>query len=178
MRKLLFLLLAAAVVPSCAPSETIRTGSTVPQAAAARQGTYTLIPFDETIAVGVFNEALLEGLEDALAAALEAKGYSRVSEDPDILVAVYVTREGKFQSHDWGYRHGWRKPEWDAYWVGRRAAAREMEEGTVVLDIIDAKKKEHVWGGSAPGVLLPGPEGVVENKAAEEALAKILADYP
>jgi hypothetical protein len=83
MRRLLFLLLAAAVVTSCAPSETVRTGSAVPQAAAARQGTYALIPFDETIAVGVFNEAVLEGLEDALAAALEAKGYSRVSEAPD-----------------------------------------------------------------------------------------------
>jgi hypothetical protein len=178
MKKLLFLLLATAVVPSCAPSETVRTGTAGPQAVTAQRGTYALIPFDETIAVGVFNEAVLSGLEDALSDALEAKGYSRVGEEPDILVAMYVTRERRFQAHDWGYRHGWRKPEWDAYWVERRAAAREMEEGTVVLDIIDARKKEHIWGGSAAGVLLPSPEGALENREAEEALAKVLAGYP
>jgi len=178
MRKLMLLLLLAAVVPSCAPMETTRTEAVIPEVTSGRRGTYALVPFDETMAVGVFNEEVLEGLENALAGAVEARGYTRVKEGSDILVALYVIREGKFQSHEWGYRRGWRTPEWDAYWLERRAASRELEEGMMVVDVIDAKRKKHVWEGSTPPILFPAAEGEVENRKAEEAITRVVAGLP
>ena len=86
-------------------------------------------------------------------------------------------REGKFQSHDWGYKRGWKTPEWDAYWLKRRAASRELPEGTIVIDIIDTSEKRHLWGGSSAPVLFPSAEGEVENLSAEAAITATLSDF-
>lgn len=177
MRRAMPLLLLAGMLAGCAPGEATRKEAPLPEEVRPLRGTYSLVPFDETVAVGVFNSEVLKGLEAALSSALGAKGYRQVNVDADILVALYVVREGSFQSHDWGYRRGWKTPEWDAYWLERRAASRDLEEGTIVIDIIDPGGKTRTWTGSAPGVLFPGAEGARENEEAEKAIAGIIGGY-
>jgi hypothetical protein len=177
MRKLTILILLTTLFASCAPMETTRTETVVPEAAPGRKGTFAIVPFDETVAVGVFNKKVLDGLEAAVAEGMKENGYGRVKKSSDVLVALYVVREGQFQSHDWGYRRGWKTPEWDAYWLKRRATSREFPEGTIVIDIIDTREKKHLWGRSSESALFPSAEGEVENVAAEDAIAGILREY-
>lgn len=177
MRKLTILILLTTLFASCAPMETTRTETVVPEAAPGRKGTFAIVPFDETVAVGVFNKKVLDGLEAAVAEGMKENGYGRVKKGSDVLVAFYVVREGKFQSHDWGYKRGWKTPEWDAYWLKRRAASRELPEGTIVIDIIDTSEKRHLWGGSSAPVLFPSAEGEVENLSAEAAITATLSDF-
>jgi len=177
MKKLMNLMLLTTLFASCAPMETTRTETVVPEAASGRKGTFAIVPFDETVAVGVFNEKVLEGLEAAVAEGMTKNGYGRVEDGSDVLVALYVVREEQFQSHDWGYRRGWKTPEWDAYWLKRRATSRDLPEGTIVIDIIDTREKRYVWGGTSAPVFFPSAEGEIENSAAEDAIAGILREY-
>ena len=177
MKKLIVPALLAVLFAGCTPVETTRKDATVPAAGPGQRGAYALVPFEETIAVGVFNEQVLKGLENALAGAVEAKGYRRVKDGPDVLVALYVVREGKFQAHDWGYRYGWKTPEWDAYWLKTRASGFELPEGAMVIDVVDAGAKKHLWGGSSAPVLFPSAEGEVENREAEAAISSLLRDF-
>jgi hypothetical protein len=177
MRKLTILILLTTLFASCAPMETTRTETVVPEAVPVQRGTFAIVPFDETVAVGVFNEKVLEGLEAAVEEGMKENGYGRGKKGSDVLVALYVVREEQFQSHDWGYMRGWKTPEWDAYWLKRRATSRELPEGTIVIDIIDTREKKHIWGGSSAPVLFPSAEGEVENIAAENAIAVILREY-
>ena len=177
MRKLTILMLLTTLFASCAPMETTRKETAVPEAVPTSRGTFALVPFDETVAVGVFNKKVLEGLEAAVVEGMKENGYGRVKKSSDVLVALYVVREGKFQSHDWGYKRGWKTPEWDAYWLKRRAASRELPEGTIVIDIIDTSEKRHLWGGSSAPVLFPSAEGEVENLSAEAAITATLSDF-
>lgn len=177
MRKLMILVLITVLFAGCAPTETARRESVVPEMVPGQKGTFEIVPFDETVAVGVFNDKVLEGLEGAVAEGMAGSGYSRVEERADVLVALYVVREGRFQSHDWGYARGWKKPEWEAYWLKRRATSQKLPEGTVVIDVIDARAKKYLWGGSSAPVLFPNAEGEVENLEAEAAIAATLRDF-
>jgi len=177
MRKLTILMILTVLFAGCAPSETTRRETVVPETVPGQKGTFAIVPFDETVAVGVFNDKVLEGLEGAVAEGMKRNGYGRVEERSDVLVALYVVRERHFQSHDWGYSRGWKKPEWDAYWLKRRSAGLELPEGTIVIDIIDARVKKHLWGGSSAPVLFPSAEGEVENPSAEAAIAGIFHEY-
>ena len=178
MKRLTTLMLLPLLLASCAPVETTRKDEAMPEVAVRPRGTYALVSFEETVAVGVFNPKILEGLEGAVAEGMAKKGYTSVTESPDLLVALYVVREEKFQSHDWGYKRGWKTPEWDAYWLKRRAAGGELAEGTIVIDLLDARSRQHIWGKSSDPVLFPSAEGEVENRAAEMAVMGMLAALP
>jgi hypothetical protein len=66
-------------------------------------------------------------------------------------------------------------PEGRDYFEYRRGVdTYEYEVGTLVLDFVDAKKKELVWRGTASGVIDPG-------KTAEQIdgiIAKLLDNFP
>ena len=76
MRRLTILMFLAALFASCAPAETGRRETVVPKAVPGQKGTYSLVPFDETVAVGVFNDKVLEGLEGAVADGMKGNGYA------------------------------------------------------------------------------------------------------
>ena len=49
-------------------------------------------------------------------------------------------------------------------------------EGTLTIDVIDAKKKELIWQGEGEGVLTKNTDRKDEN--IKEFVTKILAQYP
>jgi hypothetical protein len=56
--------------------------------------------------------------------------------------------------------------------------AQTYDQGTLILDIVDAKKKELVWRGSANGILDPGASPDKKASKVNEAVTKTLADFP
>lgn len=114
---------------------------------------------------------ILKAIEENLL----AKGFTK-SEKPDLLVNIFTkSREevnvNQFNS-GWGYGWGF---GWNPYWGGRTSVTTSTE-GTLFIDLIDAKKKELVWQGEGTGELTKNAEKKDEN--VREFVSKILGQYP
>ncbi|MBS1767263.1 MAG: DUF4136 domain-containing protein [Acidobacteria bacterium] len=116
----------------------------------------------------------------AVAAELQTKGFSREeAADPDFLVACYPifrTRHYRTTTHV-GFGGGWYRP-W-GYRVGTSfSQVHPYREGSLVIEIVDARTNQLVWQGSDEGVLtgLDDPERA--NDAVASAVKETLAKFP
>ena len=106
---------------------------------------------------------------------LNEKGFTK-SEQPDFLVNIFTREEENVDVYNnyptyWGWGVGW-----GPFWGGSFYNVSRNIEGTLYIEIIDAKKKELIWQGKGTGYV---PQSV-ERK--EEAIAnfvnRILEKYP
>ncbi len=110
---------------------------------------------------------------------LQAKGLSSVKSDPD----VYVTYHGDdnevtvIDTTHYGYGYG---PGW--YWgggmgmTGSSSQVRTYKEGTLVIDIYQASKKELVWRGTVTGTISDNPKD--NTKKINKGVEKIFKKFP
>ena len=59
---------------------------------------------------------------------------------------------------------------------GNNTSVNRYTEGTLTIDIIDAKKKELIWQGQGEGVLTKKTEK--KDEKIKEFVSKILEQYP
>jgi hypothetical protein len=108
---------------------------------------------------------------------LQAKGFTK-SENPDLLVNIFTKSREQVNvnqfSAGWGYGWGWGWNPWMMY--GSRPMVSTSTEGTLYIDLIDAKKKEMIWQGEGIGNLTKNVNKKDEKVA--EFVRKILAQYP
>jgi hypothetical protein len=100
------------------------------------------------------------------------------SDNPDLLINIFTKEREKIDVNQfnmgWGYGWGW---GWNPYlWGGRSTYATSSTEGTLYIDLIDAKKKELVWQGEGVGYLTEDRRE--KEKRINEFVAKILAQFP
>lgn len=117
----------------------------------------------------------------AIESQLSAKGFRKVSVNPDVLVTYHAEESEQmslnttYMGGGWGYGPAWR---WGG--MGGMATAtttvRNYNVGTVVLDIWDAKQKRLVWRGTASDTVSDDPQKNASKII--EAAEKLLADYP
>lgn len=111
----------------------------------------------------------------AIDAELSAKGMQK-SESPDLMVSIFTKaneRVNVYQNHyGWGSPWGW---GWGHPWDGSTSVSRTTE-GTLYIDIIDAKTNQLIWQGIGTAPLTRN----MEKKEAmiQEVVAKILEKYP
>lgn len=108
---------------------------------------------------------------------LTKKGMTK-SDNPDLLVNIITKERERIDVNQFnagfGYGWGW---GWSPYfWGGNQTFVNSSAEGTLYIDLIDAKKKELIWEGEGVGIL-------TENRARKEEqinefVSKILAQYP
>jgi len=106
-----------------------------------------------------------------------AKGFTK-SEKPDLLVNIFTkTREevnvNQFNS-GWGYGWGFGWNPWA--FGGRTTSVTTSTEGTLFIDLIDAKKKELIWQGEGIGNLTKNPEK--KDQVVSKFVSEILKQYP
>jgi uncharacterized protein DUF4136 len=89
---------------------------------------------------------------------------------------VYSYRDG----WGWGGGWGWRNYRWGVAWP--MTTQRQIEtytDGTVVVNLVDAKTKQVVWEGEVPGVVsLPVENPIKATQQVDEAVAKMFTKYP
>jgi hypothetical protein len=104
------------------------------------------------------------------------KGLTK-SETPDLLINFFTKEHEKVavNQFDSGWGFGWNYG-WNPYGWGTVTSVTNYSEGTLTIDIIDAKKKELIWQGEGEGVLTKKTEKKDEN--IKEFVDKILAQYP
>lgn len=116
---------------------------------------------------------ILKAIETEMA----AKGFTK-SEKPDLLVNIFTKSREQVDVNQfnagWGYGWGWGWNPW--MWGGRSTTVSTSTEGTLYIDLIDAKKKELIWQGEGVGILTQNINKKEER--IQEFVQKILAKYP
>lgn len=110
----------------------------------------------------------------AIDSEMSAKGMQK-SESPDVMISFFTKAKERvdvYQSHyGWGHPWGW---GWGHPWGS--TSVSKTTEGTLYIDIIDAKTNELVWQGIGTAPLVRD----MEKKEAriKEIVKKILERYP
>ncbi len=114
----------------------------------------------------------------AIDAEMQAKGFTK-SENPDLLVNIFTKSREQVNVNQfnagWGYGWGWGWNPWMMY-GGNQTSVSTSTEGTLYIDLIDAKKKEMIWQGEGQGTLTRNIDKKDEKIA--DFVKKILAQYP
>src|SRR5262245_21928498 len=119
-------------------------------------------------------------IQSAVATQLATKGLTRNDSDPDLWVAVHgrMSKQTQITQYNTGWGYGWG-------WYGHggaggisTATVQEIPVGTLVVDLVDTKRKEMVWRGTASDTLNPERSPQEKEKALNEALAKLFEKYP
>ncbi|GGA81551.1 hypothetical protein GCM10008015_22920 [Flavobacterium palustre] len=107
---------------------------------------------------------------------LSKKGMSK-SENPDLLINFFTKEREQLDVNQfnmgWGYGWGW---GWNPFLWGGNTYVTSSTQGTLYIDLIDAKKKELIWQGEGIGTLTENRREK-ENQI-NEFVSKILAQFP
>lgn len=117
----------------------------------------------------------------AVESTLLAKGYQKDETSPDFLVGYHLSLDKKLDVSTVNTHYGYA-----GYGVGGRwgtfgfpeTRVREYEQGTLIIDVVEASAHKLVWRGSGTRRVSrnPSPEQVTERVNA--AVAEILAKFP
>jgi hypothetical protein len=122
---------------------------------------------------------ILKRIQRAVDQDLKAKGYRRTSVRPDLLIAVHATGRDKINISSWGYRYApyryWRGP---GYWGGRGISVHRYKQGTVVVDMVAADRRELVWRSAASKALPSNMKPDDVDRYVSVAVEKALRNFP
>lgn len=104
---------------------------------------------------------------------LSGKGMVK-SEDPQIIIGIYTKEQERVDIYQDYYGWGW-YPYY--YPFGPSSRISRSTEGTLFIDILDAKTKNLIWQGIGYSDLVTG-DMERKEKRINEIVAKILTAYP
>lgn len=108
---------------------------------------------------------------------LTAKGLTK-SETPDLLVNIFTKEREQVDVNTFnaGFGYGWGFGWNPFFYGGSSTSVNRYSEGTLFIDLIDAKKKELIWQGEGEGTLTKDTNK--KDEVINEFVTKILAQYP
>jgi hypothetical protein len=120
------------------------------------------------------NTLVVQRVQRAVNAELQARGYILAREGPDFLIAEHIGSKDKVQVENWGYGYG----PWGGHWGANRVSVYQYEEGSLILDFVDARSKKMFWRGVAKAEVdrIDTPEK--SEQLINEAVQKILEAFP
>jgi hypothetical protein len=113
----------------------------------------------------------------ALKTQLAAKGFTP-SPTPDVFVTYHVSVEKQKDISAYsmgGGPYGW---GWGGGWGQTDVRVNEIPIGTLVIDMVDAKKNQMVWRGMGTKEIDPQAKAEKRDKNVNEAVEKMLKHYP
>lgn len=113
----------------------------------------------------------------AIESQLISKGMSK-SQDPSLLVSIFTKERERvdvYNNHLYGYGWGW-NPWWYGGYYGHHVTT--SMEGTLYIDLIDAKTKSLVWQGIGTSKLIRSSDIEKREERIRLIVNEILAKYP
>jgi hypothetical protein len=110
----------------------------------------------------------------AIESSMTAKGMSK-SDSPALLVSIFTKERERIDVYNNNFGYGW---GWNPWWYGGYGSSvSRSAEGSLYIDLIDAKTNELVWQGVGTANLVTDN---MERKEARirEIVSEILAAYP
>jgi len=130
----------------------------------------------------VENPLIYKRVQAAVEKELSAMGYSlRTREGADLIVHVHAgIRKLKTYEHRPGVEFslggGWYRPWWGPY--GGYTYVSYYEEGSLVIDLIDARTRDLVWRGMATDIVREYSTPEKMQQDIDKAVGKILSRFP
>ncbi|WP_299387563.1 DUF4136 domain-containing protein [uncultured Lacinutrix sp.] len=113
----------------------------------------------------------------AIESELIAKGFTK-SENPDLLVSIFTKERQEVNVYNNGYGaygYGW---GWSPFYNNFNNNVSTSTQGSLYIDLIDAKKKELVWQGKGSGYLSTTSNVDKREARIKEFVAEIMTKYP
>lgn len=154
------------------------------------------VDFSEYKTYGFYSPLGIEGpnystifgsvFREAISREMNARGYSQ-SENPDLLINVSARMEDKTKVTTttdpfpmggyYGYRAGFYDP-WIGYGYGTSTHVSQYTEGTVNVDVVDARQKKMVFEGVGVGRLQNKKTNEEVREAINNGVARMFEGYP
>ena len=129
-----------------------------------------------------YNTLLTERLKSAARGQMEMRGYTYSATNPDLLLnfGAKLQRQtevtpgfapmGPYYGYRTGFYGGWPGYGWgdDVY---------QYTEGTLSVDLVDARRRQLVWEGVAVGEV-QNPDSAGSQQNVDKVVAEIFAKYP
>ena len=150
-----------------------------PQADFSQYSTYAWLPAPQTGDPRVDN-ALIEGrIKTAVDQTLADKGYRQAAADQATFwVGYHLSIEGQMDVTTVNSYYGY---GWGPWYYGpgyRDTQVRYYDQGTLLIDIVDAEAKELVWRGTAEAEVRAEMNPEKRQQRINEAVSKILQRFP
>ncbi len=111
------------------------------------------------------------------------------AQDPDLLISIFTKEREKVDVYNnyWGgmYGWGWSPYYWGGYgygygpgWGWNSPSVSTSTQGSLYIDLIDAKNKELVWQGRGVGTLNNTKNIEKKEERIHEFVTEILQQYP
>lgn len=181
LHRLAFLILPLIVLTGCATVNVVTDYDRDVNFAAYKSYAFYKTGIDKAQISDLDKRRILRAIESELA----AKGFVK-SEDPDLLVSIFTTEQERVDVYNnwaWGPGWGW-GPYWGPYWGGFWGPAywgptvSTSTEGSLYIDLIDARKKELVWQGRGKGTLSNTSNVSKKEERIRQFVSKIMEAYP
>jgi hypothetical protein len=118
-------------------------------------------------------------IKSAVDAQLAAKGWTQVASGGDVAVVAIKTSQTQrsLQTFYDGFGGGWGWRRFGGGGFGEATTTeQDYKEGTLVIDLYDAKNKQLIWRGSAEDMLSSKAEK--NEKNLEKGVAKMFKKFP
>ena len=166
---------------ACAGIETSTNYDPNAVATLSQYRTYSWLPAPQGQNTRVYNDVVEARVKQAVNQYLQARGYRLVDQNPDFKVGWHGAIDQKLDigTMDTYYGYGW-GPWYSPYSVGAvpQTYVREYEEGTLILDVVDAASNKLVWRGTAQAELSTDASAEDRQKKLNEAVNKIFDEFP
>ncbi len=115
----------------------------------------------------------------ALEVEMLAKGFTK-SDNPDVLVNIFTKSRTKVDIYNNGLYGNHMYYGWHPWYYGPNYGMRisKYTEGTLFVDLIDAKKKELAWQGIGSGALTTSGNIAKKEERIKHFVAEIMTNYP
>lgn len=131
------------------------------------------------------NPLLKKRVVSAVDAYLAGRGYTQaVNAIPDMYVVAHAGTQEKMRVTNWGGPGGYYGSPWyDPWWgvgpaYGGRIDVNYYTEGTLIIDIVDAKNKELIWRGAGTGIVKKYKDQEKMQQAINSYVDEILTHFP
>lgn len=113
---------------------------------------------------------------DAIKNEMTKKGLTSTDlENADLIIYAQAGTSEKMNVTDYGYGYGsW----WGPYPYGRNIDVSYYTQASVIIDLVDNAKDELVWRGIGTGVVQESGTPEERQEKVDNAVAKILEQYP
>ncbi|MFL5346394.1 MAG: DUF4136 domain-containing protein [Hyalangium sp.] len=180
LRSLLLFLTLALV--ACAGIETNTNYDPSAVGKLSQYRTYSWLARPQGKDTRVYNDVVEANVKQAVDRELQSRGYRLVDQNPDFRLGWQgaIDRKLDIQTVDTYYGYGW-GPGYAPYYAGAAAPStyvRQYDQGTLIIDVVDAASNKLVWRGTAQAELSNDSTAPEKQKRLGEAINKILEDFP
>ncbi|GAB3829764.1 DUF4136 domain-containing protein [Hymenobacter jeollabukensis] len=123
-----------------------------------------------------YNSFFDQRMRRSVEAEMVRKGLTKADKNPDVYVAYSARVEDKQRAANPGYYGPYGYPYWGYYGLGRSyQTVQDYKAGNVIIDIVDAKRKELVWRGYGQSQV---DQQTLSEQEVNRLVTGVLGDFP